>query len=166
VPQFKIFLAANYKPSIEGQDLAMWRRVRLIPFLVTIPPADQDPQLINKLKAEAPGILRWALSGCVEWQQEGLKVPDSVKRATKEYRTESDILADFLNSQCIINPPAQTPFSNLYRAYECYCAENGEAPISKKEFSRRLTTRGLVTKPGSKNKKVTKGIGLLYEPIL
>ena len=88
IPQFKLFLGTNHKPVIHGTDLAIWRRIRLIPFLVTIPEEKQDRELVSKLKEELPGILNWAIKGCLAWQKDGLGVPEEVKAATDEYRKE------------------------------------------------------------------------------
>lgn len=70
-PQFKLFLAANHKPVIKGDDYAIWRRVRLVPFEVTVPEGEQDRDLPEKLRAELPGILNWAIEGCHEWIAQG-----------------------------------------------------------------------------------------------
>jgi putative DNA primase/helicase len=80
----KLWLAANNKPEIRGTDLAIWRRIRLVPFTVTIPEEEKDPQLADKLRAELPGILNWAVEGLAVWQREGLGVPVAVERATAE----------------------------------------------------------------------------------
>jgi len=66
-PQFKLFLACNHKPEIRGTDEGIWRRVKLVPFDVTIPPKERDKRLLVKLRAELPGILNWALEGCQQW---------------------------------------------------------------------------------------------------
>ena len=70
-PSHKIFLAANHKPSIRGTDYAVWRRVKLIPFAVTIPESKQDKHLTDKLKSEISGILNWAIRGCLDWLEFG-----------------------------------------------------------------------------------------------
>ena len=94
-PQFKLWLATNHKPVIRGSEHAIWRRIRLIPFTVKIPEAEQDKTLGNKLLSELPGILNWALEGCRLWQAEGLTAPAAVQAATQEYREEMDVLGDF-----------------------------------------------------------------------
>lgn len=86
----------NHRPLIQGTDHAIWRRIRLIPFTVTIPEPERDKQLGEKLLAELPGILRWAVEGCSAWQQEGLESPLAVKGATGEYRAEMDTVAQFI----------------------------------------------------------------------
>ena len=85
-PQFKLVLATNHKPEIRGTDEAIWRRIHLVPFGVTIPKPEQDKRLLDKLKAEAAGILVWALEGCMEWQTDGLMPPQAITEATKTYR--------------------------------------------------------------------------------
>lgn len=79
-PEFKLWLAANHKPVIRGTDQAIWRRIRLIPFTVTIPEQEQDPDLVRKLTAELPGILRWAVDGCLAWQRSRLGAASSTER--------------------------------------------------------------------------------------
>ena len=71
-PQFKLMVVGNNKPSLRGVDEAIRRRLHLIPFTVTIPPDERDPDLPDKLRAEWPAILRWAIDGCLAWQREGL----------------------------------------------------------------------------------------------
>ncbi|MDP2603322.1 MAG: phage/plasmid primase, P4 family [Deltaproteobacteria bacterium] len=142
-PTFKLFLAVNHKPTIRGSDHAIWRRIRLVPFNVTIPPDEQDKTLIEKLKKEQRGILRWAVDGCLLWQKEGLEPPEPVKNATDEYRSEMDMVADFIAERCELVPGAKTPFKKLYEAYKAWCSINGEDSMSKKEFGRCLTERDL-----------------------
>ena len=117
-PEFKIFLAANHKPVIRGTDLAIWRRIRLIPFTVTIPAEEQDRRLGRKLEAELSGILAWAVRGCQAWQREGLGMPAAVKAATEAYRAESDLLAAFL-AECTAEDerakPKRASFTMLIR---------------------------------------------------
>jgi putative DNA primase/helicase len=106
-PQFKIFLATNHKPVIWSPGEAIWRRIRLIPFAVTIPEAEQDHTLVAQLCTELPGILRWAVQGCLAWQQEGLGIPEEVQQATAAYRQDMDALAGFLASCCVKGPDEQ-----------------------------------------------------------
>src|SRR5208282_5449458 len=100
-PTHKAILVTNHKPEIRGTDHAIWRRIRLIPFTVTFPEDKQDKHLGEKLKAEAPGILRWMVEGCQEWQKHGLGTPEVVMVATAEYRSEQDRLAQFLEQECV-----------------------------------------------------------------
>src|SRR5262249_51948077 len=95
-PMFKLWLAVNHRPVVQRTDHAIWRRMRLLPFMVTIPAAEQDKRLPEKLQAELPGILRWTVESCLAWQQEGLEPPAAVKQATEDYRAEMDVIAAFI----------------------------------------------------------------------
>ena len=142
-PAFKLFLACNHKPVIYGTDVAIWRRIRLIPFNVTIPAKEQDKQLPHKLRAELAGILAWAVRGCLDWQHNGLTEPPEVVEATAAYQAEMDILAGFLDECCVLAPRAKVQASDLYKAYTHYCAQVGEQALTQQTFGRRLTERGL-----------------------
>ena len=85
VPEFKLVVAGNHKPSLNTVDEAMRRRFHLVPFTVTIPAAERDTELTNKLKAEWPQILQWAIDGCAEWLEFGLSPCKAVTAATDEY---------------------------------------------------------------------------------
>jgi putative DNA primase/helicase len=141
-PRFKVWLAANYKPEIRGTDYAIWRRIRLIPFTVTIPPDEQIPDLAEQLKEELSGILNWALEGLRDWLANGLQPPPEVTEATEAYRAEMDIVGLFVQDACVTDPKAVTPSKTLYEAFREWCAENGYEPFGQTAFGRRLATKG------------------------
>jgi putative DNA primase/helicase len=145
-PAFKLFMAVNHKPTIRGTDHAIWRRIRLIPFTVTIPPNDQDKELGEKLKAELPGILHWAVKGCLAWQEEGLKAPQAVRHATAAYRADQDVLAAFLEDCVATNPHERARCAAVYGAYEQWCKECGEKPMSRQKLNTALEERGYIRK--------------------
>ncbi len=75
-PTFKLAVLGNHKPHFIGPpDGGIQRRLRLIPFDVTIPQDEIDRELDRKLWAEAGGVLAWLVRGCLEWQQHGLREP-------------------------------------------------------------------------------------------
>lgn len=141
-PQFKLWFAANHKPVIRGTDHAIWRRVRLIPFEVTIGDHEKDPMLLEKLRRELPGILRWAMEGCQAWMERGLAAPDIVLAATEEYREESDMLGAFLEECCELDPSWKVPSTLLYEAFVGWAKRNGEYEMSQNQLGRRLKERG------------------------
>lgn len=141
-PAFKLWLATNHKPVIRGTDHGIWRRVRLIPYAVTIPARERDKRLREKLERERSGILNWLLRGCREWFADGLGEAAAVAAATAQYRRESDVLADFLEARCVIGEGESTNVGDLYRAYETWCGESEEKPFSATLFGRMLTERG------------------------
>src|SRR5262249_9773804 len=137
-PTFKLFLAANHKPVVHGTDKGIWRRIKLVPFTVTIPDANQDKRLAEKLRAELSGILTWAVKGCIEWQKTGLACPPEVEAATKDYREEMDVVATFIGDSCLVDKNGKTQSAKLYDAYAKWCEQNGEKQMNQKEFSLRL----------------------------
>jgi putative DNA primase/helicase len=141
-PEFKLWLAANHKPVIRGTDDGIWRRVRLIPFEVQIPEAEQDRTLLDRLRGELPGILAWAVAGCLEWQQCGLQPPAVVRAATQQYREESDVLGAWIGENCVLGPTCAAPSNLLYANYKRWAELGGEYVMSQTAFGRRLQERG------------------------
>jgi putative DNA primase/helicase len=141
-PTHKLYLSTNHKPEIRGTDAAIWRRIRLVPWSVTIPPEEQDKKLPAKLRAELPGILAWIVQGCLEWQRIGLQPPEEVRRATGRYRAEMDVLAAFIDEECNVVDHARATAKALYGAYKAWCEDNGERPESQRRFGSRLKERG------------------------
>lgn len=125
-PEFKVFLATNHKPGIRGTDDGIWDRVRLIPFDVRILDDQLDPHLLSKLTKELPGILNWAIRGCLDWQSDGLGMPPVVAEATEAYRSEQGVLAMFIIDRCVVHPRASCGATTLYAAYKEWCEETGE----------------------------------------
>jgi putative DNA primase/helicase len=142
-PTHKLFIAGNHKPLVRGDDEGIWRRMRLVPWLVTIAENEQDKTLAEKLMAEAPGILGWAVRGCTDWLRDGLGEPDAVRRATKTYREENDALGEFFRLQVVFAPEATVTRKELRERYEAFCKECGEQPFGAKRFAGRLRERGV-----------------------
>jgi putative DNA primase/helicase len=159
-PTHKLFLAANHKPEIKGTDYAIWRRIRLIPFTVTIPEEERDGDLGRKLRDELPGILNWAVDGCLDWQRYGLGVPQAIKDATEEYRQEQDVLAQFLEELCVVDPQAWVKCGVLIKVYVAWCEANSTKPITSTAFGRRMTERGMTSGRGRDGKKIYNGLRL------
>lgn len=158
-PTFKIWLATNYKPVIRGMDDGIWDRIRLIPYTVRISEEKRDDDLDTKLLAEAPGILRWLVRGCERWQAEKLGFPEKIRAASAEYRTEMDIIGEFLDDRCKVDPKEHCPVIELYASYTAWCEESGERPLTKRGFGLRLNDRGFqVSKLGGG--KSWSGLGL------
>jgi len=163
-PTYKLWLAANHKPTITGTDWAIWRRIRLLPFTVVIPPEEQDPHLPDTLRRELPGILAWAVQGSLDWQRDGLGTPPEVEAATTAYRLEQDVLADFLEECCSVGPDLQAAASALYKAYSEWCKDAGEKPLPKNAFGMRLPERGFTPDRAKGGRRLWQGIGLRDAP--
>lgn len=158
-PTHKLWMYGNHKPLVRGTDEGIWRRIRLIPFMVTITEAERDPHLTQKLRDELPGILNWALEGCLEWQLNGLGEPAKVRDATQTYRSEMDVLGEFFSETCEIKPSQWVTARALYMTYSQWCEEMGERPLSQRAFGLRLKERGFQQDRGANGVRLWKGIG-------
>ncbi len=143
VPTFKIMLAANHKPVMRGQDMAIWRRIKLVPFTETISLEERDKDLPATLEAEASGILNWAIEGFKDWQQGGLRPPAEVEAATEAYRLESDVLREFFEDCLIVGPGREASARDVFQAYQRWADQNGvQRPLTQQGLGRLLAARG------------------------
>jgi putative DNA primase/helicase len=134
-PTFKLFLAGNNKPRLTNVDEAMRRRLLLVPFTVQIPPAERNPNLAEKLKAEWPAILRWGIDGCLEWQRIGLTPPAIVREATENYLADEDMLAQWLD-ECTHDGGAFafTRSKLLFASWKSWCEDRNQKPGTATAF--------------------------------
>ena len=142
MPQFKLLVVGNHKPSIRNVDEAMRRRLHMVPFTVTIPKAKRDKTLPERLLAERDGILAWALEGCLEWQRLGLKPPPAVMAATEDYFEAEDAIGRWIDERCERAPSYWAGSSDLYANWKAWAEANGEYAGSMKRFSEMLSARG------------------------
>jgi putative DNA primase/helicase len=145
-PQFKAYLGTNHLPIIKDSDDAIWERIRRIPFIVQIPKADRNKALEETLAGELPGILAWAVRGCLAWRDlNDLQEPDQVVDATNEYRCEMDDIGRFLAEVCIVGDTEtyKTQAQTLLKAYQIW---GGNATLSGKAFAKLLTEKGYESK--------------------
>lgn len=145
-PTHRIIIRGNHKPAINGTDEGIWRRLRLLPFSVTIPEEERDRYLLQKLELELPGILNWALQGCKEWQAHGLKTPQIIAEAVNAYREESDVLGRFIAESCDTGKVFQVKSSMLFKQYQQFCEAAGERWMPSKDFPHELQRRGFTSK--------------------
>lgn len=142
LPTHKLALLTNYKPVVSGTDRGIWRRLLLMPWTVNIPEHEQDTSLEERLRAEAAGILAWAVEGCLAWQRDGLEPPALVQEASAKYRAQSDVLGRFLTECCLLGSDLSAQSSVLYAAFDAWCKENGERTPSLRMFGEELVRRG------------------------
>jgi P4 family phage/plasmid primase-like protien len=147
LPQFKPLISANSKPKLKSLDKAMRRRMHLIPFLVTILDAERDNKLKDKLKAEAPGILRWFIEGCVEYVRRGkLDPPASVVAATDEYFRSEDGVANWISECCDVGEGRMERSSKLFKSWKGYAEQNRMIVGSTTEFKEDMARLGFEQK--------------------
>ena len=150
-PQFKLFVAGNHKPGLRRVDEAIRRRLNLVPFTVTIPPAERDTGLPDKLKAEWSGILQWVIEGCLEWQAKGLAPPAAVLVATDNYLQAEDAISNWIRERCKRIEYGGTQSSRLYSDWCIWSKAAGEDPGSQKRFSQALEDKGYVKDPKARH---------------
>lgn len=141
-PTFKLFVAGNHRPALRGVDEAIRRRFNLVPFTVTIPGPDRDPELAEKLKAEWPGILAWAIEGCRHWLRIGLATPPVVRNATDRYLEAEDRIGIWIADRCQIRPSFYDTSANLFASWRDWAEAAGEHPGSRKRFCQAIEARG------------------------
>ena len=161
----KLFIDCNHKPRVRDDGAAIWNRLHLIPFTVTVPKDQQDEELLAKLLAEAEGILAWITEGARRWYAEGLRKPPEVEEATEEWRRESDVLEAFFSECCELDGSATVSKDKLYEAYTRWAEKSGEHAETKRAFGKKLADRGFdEIREGQKRDRFWLGIGLLEEP--
>jgi putative DNA primase/helicase len=161
-PTHKLWIFGNHKPAVADTTHGFWRRMHLIGWNVTIDKDRIDRNLPDKLATELPGILNWALEGLQEWWQYGLPAPASVEAAVDNYKKESDIVQQFVESECITGEGLKDTPANLYIAFKAWCQQQGEKAAysySQAALGRRLTELGY---PSIQNSKYKEGIQLQF----
>jgi len=165
---FSIILACNHKPSIQGSDRGIWRRVRVIPWDRSADGWDKrkpQAEVMELMRQAAPAILAWLVEGLKDWTRDPHWIAERVTVATEAYRKEQDTIMEFVSTCCEQGPNLQVPFSKLYAAYADYCAANGEDVLSKKSFGMRLNDLGFdAIRIGSGREKGRRGLRLIGEP--
>lgn len=135
-PVGKWWIAGNHSPVLRNPDAAMRRRLHLVPL--TFVPAKPDPDLAERLKAELPGILAWAIRGCLAWQKEGLNPPPVVMAASADYFADQDSIATWLAERCERIDHAKAQARHLYADWKMWAASRGEDAGTEKRFSEAL----------------------------
>lgn len=167
VPEWKIILCANNRPAVTDTTESFWRRLHLVPFDRQFLGEDKDDTLQAKLEAEAPGILNWAIAGCLEWQKTGLKPPEKIRQVVDDYREDADTLGGFIDDSCILHENAMVPVAKLYPEYVKHCEIEKTTPVKRYAFNEMMSghrgvKRGL-SGPNTKRVKTWLGIGLRSE---
>lgn len=159
-PTHKLALLTNHAPVVTDTGDAMWERVRLLEWTEQFIGGRAELDLPEKLQDGLPGVLAWAVRGCLAWQQNGLGMSENVKNSTKAYRDDSDPIGGFLATHCVLSPDAKVEARRLREAYTRWCAENGEDPRSRRDVAKLLRARGCTGGHKSNGKNWWRGIGL------
>ena len=141
-PTHKLWLSTNHKPVIRGTDHGIWRRMRLIPFTVRIDDSKKDKNLIDKLRSETDGILKWAVTGAIRWRARGLISPDIITSATDDYRREQDTIGEWIDQNVVEATHGKLSKTAVYENYRDWCECEGLKPFSHRRLTQKLIERG------------------------
>lgn len=152
-PTHKFAIAANHMPSIIGQDSGIWRRLAFVPWEVTIPEEERQPEYEKVLYGESSGILNWLIEGLWAYREIGLQIPEKIKVASREVKASSDWLSEFFNETFTTKKKSgmaeesRIRASQVYELYKKWAISNGSTvlPMSKAVplFTKRVEDMGL-----------------------
>lgn len=145
-PICKIWIAVNHKPRVTDTTISYWRRMREIDFEVNFE-SREDKELPQKLESELPGILTWCVQGCLNYQRRGLEPIEKIKKATAQYRYDSDVLNQFIDQKLVIDRSKEIQASGLYEAYKQWCRDNEEYLMTSTMFGKRMVEKGFSKNP-------------------
>ena len=148
IPTHTLILLTNHKPRIASNDFAIWQRVLLVPFEIAFVdnptgPNERkaEPDLLEQLKTEGPGILAWLVRGCLEYQEKGLNPPAAVTAATTEYQKDEDVIGNYLGERCELDPHSRVKAGVLFKDYRAWCEESSLKPLTATAFGTDIKTR-------------------------
>lgn len=150
-PSHNLVMVGNHMPEVRDTSHGMWRRMLLIHFNQVIPTNAQDPNLLDKLKSEGPGILNWALSGLSDYRKNDLCIPAIISAATDAYRDDQDIVGEWITDHCIVTAGALTSKDTIYKAYRAWAIAHGHKPLAQSRLTRKLSERGHTRDAGKRN---------------
>ena len=161
-PTHHVWLTSNVPLLILGTDDGIWRRIDTLPFKHSFTGADRDEHIEAKLLAELPGILAWAVRGCLDYQSEGLRLPTDLQDYNAEHRARLDSLGTFIAEEAITGGKYKAKIADVYAAYCKYAEERGEMPPKMRIISERLERKGYEIRKSSV--MTVYGLGLLADP--
>jgi putative DNA primase/helicase len=144
-PTFTMFLSTNSKPVINEHGVAIWDRLKPIPFRHTVPHDKRVPlaEMTRRFKEEEAGVLRWAVDGCLQYVKDGRLVePDVIREEVGRYRSDMDTVGQFLEEVCVTGHEEKVPKLMLYDEYKAWCDDNGYGPLHAQVLWRMLKERG------------------------
>lgn len=164
-PTWHMHIMVNHRPCVVGQDHAIWRRVKPIPWEQTFEGSREDTGLSKKLAKERSGILNWCLEGLADWQSNGLITPDKVKAALTRYREDFDVVGAWIAERCTVGPDCVAEATTLFEDFRKWCELAKEDCGTLTSFGIKMEARGYQsTRPSSgafRNKTIRTGISLL-----
>lgn len=143
-PSHTAVLVTNHLPTVRGDDPAIWRRLRVVPFNVVIPEHERDGHLDERLQLEADAILTWTVQGYADYTERGMAEPEAVTVATEAYQHDSDAVARFVAECCMTGPQVYATTTQLYERWSRWALADGAQEMSRKAFGQALDRKGYV----------------------
>lgn len=160
-PSHQLVYVTNALPTVKGNDPAVWRRIRVVPFDVVVPAEERDPALPEALALHADAVLSWIVAGHYDYEDNGgMREPASVLRATGDYQADSDAVARFVSEECETGPHWHHPARLLFGAWQSWAIRDGAESLSEKAFSAELVRLGYEARKTSRG-MVRVGLKLL-----
>lgn len=159
VPSGKLFMEVNAKPRVPGDDKGIWRRIKLIPFPVSIPKEERDLGLKSRLiAAELRGVLAWLVEGARLYLQEGLVEPPAIAEAIEAYQRSANPFGEWMIECCEVKDGEETSAKELKDHFDAWAASQGYEPMTATAFGRSLGDRQLIKKKGAKGRNYWRGV--------
>lgn len=156
-PSFKLTIVGNHKPRLRNVDEAMRRRLNIVPFIQR--PAHPDRTLEQRLQREWPAIFRWAIDGCLEWQERGLEPPAKVTDVTRDYFEQQDVVGQWIKERCLVEEHLETKPGHLLTDFLDWARGNGEDATDNRRLRPALEQRGFEYKR-RRGEQHVRGLGL------
>lgn len=145
-PSHQLLYVSNHLPKVRGDDPAVWRRIRVVPFDVVVPADQRDPRLPATLLEQADAILAWAIDGYRDYRKDGMREPATVVRATDAYREDSDAVSRFVTEACYVSPQSTATTRDLFAGWGRWAMSEGADPLAEKAFAKELDRLGYVAR--------------------
>lgn len=159
---FKLVVTSNFRPGVSDDGTSFWRRMVALPFEHVVPPEEFDLDLPEKLKAEAAGILAWAVRGAKAWYKaDRLDEPAALSDARRQYQEEADILHEFEAAHVRREKGEELLASDLYDAYVRWAERERERPIARSVFGRLVKARGILSERRTAGRRYYVGVRLV-----
>ena len=142
LPVCKLMMFGNHKPSLPNAGKAEKKRIRMIPCNLQLAAPEIDKDLLAKLMAEGPGILRALIDGCRDWQEHGLITPKSVEEQTESYFYTQDSFRKWLEACCEVGANKKEATTVLWKSWQGWAAENKVEMGTETAFSESLGEAG------------------------